>query len=49
MSRQALIYAWAIVAIGTTVLAAAVLSLKPANGGAFLVCLGLACFASTFC
>ena len=48
MTKRALIYAWTTVAVGTTVLACAALQWQSSNAAAFMVCLGLAVFASTF-
>ena len=48
MTKHALIYAWIIIAVGTTVLGCAALQWQSSNAAAFMVCLGLAVFASTF-
>ena len=48
MTRNALIYACAVIGIGLAVLACATISWPAWPGGPFLVCLGLALLAATF-
>ena len=47
MTKRALIYAWMIIVIGIAVVATAILKWQNSSGEAWVVCLGLAAFAST--
>jgi hypothetical protein len=47
MTKSALIYAWTIVSIGILVLFCAAFNWQTTDGGGWLVCVGLAAFAST--
>ncbi len=48
MTKNALIYAWMVIATGVAVLACAALGWQSGMDGSFLVCLGLAACAATF-